>query len=462
MIDTNDDECNICFEKYNLNSRKKVMCPYCNRITCCACTKKYLLTSYDDPHCMNCRAGWNMDFFADTFTKQFINVEYKKHRQNVLIDREMSLLPATQSAAEEYKQNKIIRKKMSTLTKTHSNLLKIFENALLSANNIDNIDMYNKLKKLHSDASDAHFEYLYNRRLYTLSRKKKRPNKKQQFIRACPANNCRGMLSTKWKCALCGIYVCPKCHEILGVSKDAKHECKQENIDSVTLLNKDTKPCPKCASLIYRVSGCSQMWCTTCNTAFDWTTLEIITHRRIHNPHFFEWQRAHNNYNVRLGDQDNNEQCELPDEHALHYKLYSLLIDEKHIDFCMWIPTSILHNTHILEHNFILNDILLGNQDLRIKYLLHEIDDTRFKQQLFVREKINAKNLDVRRLIELVIQICTDYLIKIYATTNKTDCMNILGEIRELIKYVNKQLSCISEKYNMKVPIFDSRRLRFN
>ena len=56
------------------------------------------------------------------------------------------------------------------------------------------------------------------------------------------------------------------------------------------LLNKDSKSCPKCGTVIHKTSGCAQMWCPDCHTAFDWRTGEIVT-GRIHNPHYIEFKR---------------------------------------------------------------------------------------------------------------------------------------------------------------------------
>ena len=58
---------------------------------------------------------------------------------------------------------------------------------------------------------------------------------------------------------------------------------------------KDTKKCPTCYSLIHKIDGCDQMWCTQCKTAFSWNTLKI--ENKVHNPHFYEYLRA-NNHNV--------------------------------------------------------------------------------------------------------------------------------------------------------------------
>jgi hypothetical protein len=36
---------------------------------------------------------------------------------------------------------------------------------------------------------------------------------KRQFVRACPVADCRGFLSTAWKCGMCDNWTCPDCHE---------------------------------------------------------------------------------------------------------------------------------------------------------------------------------------------------------------------------------------------------------
>jgi len=40
--------------------------------------------------------------------------------------------------------------------------------------------------------------------------------KARVFVRACPNNDCRGFLSSHWKCGLCELYTCSKCHVLKG------------------------------------------------------------------------------------------------------------------------------------------------------------------------------------------------------------------------------------------------------
>lgn len=71
---------------------------------------------------------------------------------------------------------------------------------------------------------------------------------------ACPKNDCRGYLTKNYICNLCNVKVCSKCHKIKW-EKDVptverNHECSKDDIESVNILKKTTRPCPKCNSPI--------------------------------------------------------------------------------------------------------------------------------------------------------------------------------------------------------------------
>jgi hypothetical protein len=101
---------------------------------------------------------------------------------------------------------------------------------------------------------------------------------RREFFMACPSNDCRGKLSTSYKCGMCEHFFCPDCHKDKGVDRNAaNHECEQDDINTIKMLRDNTRPCPKCHMGIYKTEGCDQMWCVQC-----------------HNPHFYEHQRAVN------------------------------------------------------------------------------------------------------------------------------------------------------------------------
>lgn len=106
----------------------------------------------------------------------------------------------------------------------------------------------------------------------------------------CPVTACTGLVAeATMQCTLCPTAVCRDCL----APRAPDHVCAPDAVLSAQEIRKTTRPCPKCAANIFRISGCNQMWCTACNTAFSWDTGKVDT-GNVHNPHFFEWrQRAH-------------------------------------------------------------------------------------------------------------------------------------------------------------------------
>ena len=114
-------DCSICCEKFNRQNHKKVECPFCDFKTCRSCVQQYLLTSVNDPHCMNCKNAWNREFVDASCTKVFRNKDLKAHRENVLFEREKSYLPQSQEAAKRVKQQRAIAKHMEEVRKEIEN-----------------------------------------------------------------------------------------------------------------------------------------------------------------------------------------------------------------------------------------------------------------------------------------------------------------------------------------------------
>ena len=105
-------ECQVCCEKLNKSNHSKVSCNYCTFIQCSECAEKYLLDTPNDPHCMNCKTGWNREKLDENFTKKFVTKTFKERRENLLFERERALMPATQPAAEREKKLRALRKEV--------------------------------------------------------------------------------------------------------------------------------------------------------------------------------------------------------------------------------------------------------------------------------------------------------------------------------------------------------------
>lgn len=220
-------DCVICCEKMS----KSVTCAFCNFVSCSSCTRRFLLETESDPHCMNCKKHWSRDFLDSSFPKTFLNKELKNHRENILIDREKSLLPATQHLVER----ELHQRKYQTIIK----------------------QLYDRRRELHTELNNINGEIResYNR-LYYGNGQENIEQEKQQFIRKCPVEDCMGYLSSQWKCGICNLWSCPDCHEVKGETKDAEHICNADNVETAKLINKETRPCPSCATRIFKIDGC--------------------------------------------------------------------------------------------------------------------------------------------------------------------------------------------------------------
>lgn len=261
--------CDVCCETFNSSSRSRVTCPYCPFSVCSSCVEKYLLDTNDDPHCMSCRKAWSREILCLNLTLNFVSKKLKARRENLLSERERSLMPETQPFVEVEKQ---VRKYRVCITDTRTEAIKLRQkqaalNATPSAvftvqaNLTNQLDgriertrqIYEIEKQIKACDIDVAF---YDQCAALYQRDGGAEVARKQFVRACPSTGCPGFLSTAWKCGLCENWACPDCHEGKGKQKDAPHTCNPDSVATARLLEKDSRPCPKCASVIFKIDGC--------------------------------------------------------------------------------------------------------------------------------------------------------------------------------------------------------------
>ena len=222
--------CDICVEKFNKSTRLAIKCNYCDFVNCRTCFQKYLLDT-QDPCCMNCKKIFTRDFISEKCTSIFVVGEYKRHRENVLLDREKSLIPSTQVYVVLEKEKNKIRDEIKRVERERAKILE-------QANSLTLV-----INQLASNVSRM--------TVGTLDQQERK-----KFVRKCPMENCRGFLSQQWKCGICDAKICNKCNE---EKTGDEHVCNPDNVASMELLNRDTKPCPECGTMIFRISGCFAM-----------------------------------------------------------------------------------------------------------------------------------------------------------------------------------------------------------
>jgi hypothetical protein len=403
--------CSICCETFNKSSHKQIQCRFCDFEFCSGCEKRFLLESFNDPACMNCKKGYTREHLKEMLSKSFVIGEFKKHRENILYEREKCLLPETQAKMEKVKE----------LDGTMA-------------------DMLNQINDLQVRYAGLIVE---KGRITKPGAKIER----REFVRKCPGENCKGFLSSAWKCGLCEVNVCKECLEIKEKGKEDEHECNPDNVKTAALLAKDTKPCPACGEVIFKISGCPQMWCTTCHTAFDWNTLRIEK-GNIHNPHYYEYQRSRNNGVIpRNPDDIVGGGC-----NPALYMPYALdgVSRENYGIFATYHRCF----NHVTGHEIpALQRTIYENEDLRKMYLANEIREDTFKQLLQRREKHMSMKMEARLVFEMFSTAGMDIMRRIVNDKNLTKTSKgYLDELYGLVKYTNENFYKISRVYDLVTP----------
>ena len=410
--------CLICAETFKGISRKKTKCEFCDFEACLSCCKTFILGE-PTAKCMNteCNKEWSRKFLVETCGQTFVNRELKKHREELLYDKERSLLPATQPFVERI---------------------------ILLANLRKEVVEIDEERKRLGQRKQAIREQIYQL-------EDTQPDERVVFTRACPAD-CRGFLSTQLKCGLCNIWACGDCHEVKGETKDAPHICNPDTVATTKLLAADTKACPTCRTNIYKIDGCDQMWCTMCHTAFSWRTGKIET--KIHNPHYYEYMR------------NQSEPGEIPRErdcqtltHAtarqIRYKASNRFYGELASDLTE--IDKLLRNVIHLEmaeltgrYKQINDDVV--NRNLRISYMRGIIDEERFKTLLQRSEKGTQKRREIRDVLLMVVTTITDVTLRLESKISDTSplCNDIrifFEEVKGIRDYANAQLADLAKTY---------------
>ena len=348
------DECQVCCEGFNKLKHKRVVCIHCDYNVCKSCCQTYLLSTEKDPHCMKCKTAWNREFVDSFCTRYFRNTEYRKHREEVLFQREQLLMPETQPEVERIlsmrKLNEILRAQKQRLLELHAIHMRTEQDIINLRNHPEILTLYRNMENVY-----RHLEHLRQGVQSTMV-------EPRRFIHKCPTENCKGFLSENWYCGLCFNYFCEKCNGV----KLKDHECNPDTVKTMQLIKRDSKPCPKCGILIHRTDGCAQMWCTSCHCTFNWRTSEIET-GRIHNPHFIQFKRKSNT---------SREHGDIPCGGIPSFReLRENMASQKILQYAI-----VVYETERL--NFYLDTRPPDNLNFRIGYMLDDMSKEDFKNVL--------------------------------------------------------------------------------
>jgi hypothetical protein len=372
---------------------------------------------------MGCKNLWNREFVDSFCSQSFRNTELRRHRENVLFEREKVRMPETQPEVErilrirrlrvvmEGKKEKLVElhqkyKTFEAGTTIHPEVLALYREIEV---------LYREIERIRTSGTNV------------------MDGEARKFIRQCPVEECKGFLNENWYCGLCDTNFCKDCNE----KHTGEHTCDPELVKTMKLLNNDSKSCPKCGTVIHKTSGCAQMWCVSCHTAFNWHTGEIEL-GRIHNPHFIEFRKKSVN---------SREHGDIPCGGTPTYNELRTIGASDYI-----LQYSIIIHQVETENIFVeLNMRPIDNIHYRIAYMLNDINELTFKTFLQRQEKLRDKCRDVFNIFEMISHTCGDLLRQYVLEPWRHD--EIIFQLQQIVEYGNSIFDVIRKRYKSITPI---------
>lgn len=469
-------ECNICYTTQN----KHILCCKCEFIACVMCYKTYIISNMILPQCMKCKNVWGYAEIFNLFPATYIK-ELNKIHSEMLYSLNKSLLPEYANLyLEKYKINKILTssnvdilcddkyKKLAklkllplkkylvkdkfsqllinTIYKAHELLnlgpefpeiyvykfdITVYVNSRINivpdVYYLDTYTLFNISKYYDNIKKHTNLNYMISH----VNNQKIKPEIKKEIYKPC--KECNGFLDNSNKCSSCNASFCIKCNEKKDVN--IKHKCDPNILENMKLIKSDSVACPKCDVYIYKIFGCNQMWCTNCNTPFDWRSKKILDIKNFHNPHYIDYLQSNKNGPANYNCDD---EYEIPILNNEDYKIndFGMRLRELHVNM----------NNSINNRN-IENKIII----LSIKYLANEITDDQYKTKL---QRLDKEKNKIREIKELN-NVFKLQSIEVYNNFKEFGIDKLINEINKVIMENNLYRDELNRKYKCVIGFID-------
>ena len=498
------ENCPCCDNIYNNTFRKELKCPYCPWISCNMCCRQYILTKAN-PQCMGCKTIWTDDFLFSVFPKTWVDNDLRDHLDDVLVQQEKSLIPLAVLQIEKEKMERKHRSIQQQRIQLERILDRLNQQVLKLNSSPIPLLPYQKLDLDMKYREQQQTETEYNSILVTETELSDQLGKplRTRFRRPCPDFKCKGYIDMQKNtdttqtnidqigllhCSVCNKDFCSRCREntFITIKDKNKHTCEEAVVKTLKLLDSDTKSCPGCKVSVYKIEGCNQMFCTNCNTAFNWDTGEIET-GRIHNPHYFEWlsknpQQGENRDEIEGRNEARARNAiQLVDPCGrlvdnLSQKVNNLLNqrypDILHIQnsvplhHCRSFINSIIRTIHHIRsvEMPVFQEATVRHLKFRIRYVLNELKEDQWKHEISVQERNHKKKFMLCQIIETVYTIFSDILHKFLNDTepiqlvrfNYHDYINV-PELYVECENARQYFNDISRKHSLRFNLTEYR-----
>jgi hypothetical protein len=388
---------------------------------------------------MHCKTTLSDDFVLNNTNQAWRVKQYKGYRENLLYEMEQARLPNTQVYAEIYQKardmKKVAMEKLATIKEEYDAMVKPPSSDVMACN----MRNWAYTGRIH----EHHQIILYCKNpissfgLVTWGGLGRVQEEKRLIVKACITNGCNGFLDDRFSCGLCMVKVCRDCHESLA----DEHVCNADTVATIKAIKAEARGCPRCATLISKIDGCDQMWCTQCHATFSWRTGQVEA-GHTHNPHYYEFMRQNGGLPRAPGD---FVACEVfPTLRMLHNAI-------KPLSALDWYKVLEMHKEMIHVEMTIRQSLDVqqpDNHDLRVQLLSKDISVDKMKATLQMRDKAYRKNLAKNQIYLMAYTVGRDLFRSLIVDKNVEEAKKAL---EALFVYSNECLDKVAKAYSCKV-----------
>ena len=431
--------CTLCTNSIDDNDR--IICPHCSIEICEKCHQYSITMELQNPTCVYCKKTLSIEFILSNNTTKWCKEVFLTYYSELLVEQEKTKLADTIpkfKATKELRNLKIERRNLKTNIQIKKTFNKsdlrpfIKEMSLIFSFTNRDIEKYNLNEKINE---------LTIRLNNGKNEIKDKDKDKKIYITNCPQQECNGFINNEYFCDLCDTEICEKCMII----KNNDHICNRNDIKSANLIKESSKSCPKCYTSIFKISGCNQMFCTSCHCVFDWVTLKIDS-GSVHNQHYYDWISSLTN----PSEQTNIEITACGDINDLYPQIIHRIY-----------RNSIIHRVFLVNRELVtdiipyLNNKFKNNYEkYRIEFLDNKLSIEKWKQKLIKDLIFNESNNSYIDILNMFIAITSDFIRKLCYEINNITYSNIVNNNNDFSK--NKKISQYIDNISSEIHTFIS------
>jgi hypothetical protein len=207
------------------------------------------------------------------------------------------------------------------------------------------------------------------------------------------------------------------------------------------------------------LANCNQMWCTACNTAFDWRTLKLIT-GVFHNPHYQAWMRQNGAPSRDPLDVECGQEI---DQYAVLFIQRATLNIAERYQGNATMGRCLNHIDDIVEHilhlhtaaipQYQVTSIQARNQALRLDLLRNRISVDDFKMRIQRSDKAESKKRSILDVLVTFRTVGSDiaarliHQIRVNPHLSPKELRGFYKEFVSIEQHVNQCLNDIANIY---------------